>query len=145
MKRIQRFEKATRRNMSSSGVCGLVIKRNVIVEKNLKFNENFGTGTINFCGEDTIFLMDMLNKRISFFRSPVDIAGIDQTESSWFEGYNEKYFITNGRMLKTVFPYLSCLIAIRSAYKFSRRKKCNMKFWGILKLYYKGILRKENC
>jgi len=60
MRRISSFEKATKRNMSSSGVCGLVIRADVLKKYNLHFREDFGPGTENYCGEDTIFLMDML-------------------------------------------------------------------------------------
>lgn len=143
MQRIERFEKATRRNMSSSGVCGLVVKRDVLIRHNLHFNENFGPGTKNFCGEDTIFLMEMLDKKVKFYRSPVDVAGIDQTESTWNEGHNERYFSTLGMVIGTIYPKASYLIVIRSAFKAYRRKDSGMGFWKILSCYYRGILRKK--
>ena len=140
MHRIVRFEKATRRNMSSSGVWGVVIKTELLKKYNLHFHENFGAGTDNYCGEDTIFLMELLKKNIRLYRSPVDIAGIDQTESSWFRGHNEKYFTTAGMVLGTIYPSLSYLLVIRSAWKAYRRKDSEMGFWDILCCYYKGIL-----
>ena len=139
MKRIQRFEKATRRNMSSSGVCACVLKTDILKKYNLHFHENFGTGTENYCGEDTIFLMELLDKKVKFYRSPVDIAGIDQTESSWFTGHNERFFTTAGMVLGTIYPKLSYLITIRSAFKFSQREDVTISFIEILKCYYKGI------
>lgn len=139
MKSIEKFERATMLNMGASGVCGIAIKKNALIKANLKFNEKFGTGTENYCGEDTIFIFEMLKKKIKLYRSPKKIAGIDQTESSWFEGYNEKYFQTVGKVLGTMYPFLSYLIVIRSAYKFTKRDKCHLKFLDILKNYYKGI------
>lgn len=139
MRRIERFEKATRRNMSSSGVCGGVIKSDVLKKHNLHFHENFGTGTDNYCGEDTIFLMEMLDKGIRFYRSPVDIAGIDQTESSWFKGHDERFFTTAGMILGTIYPNLSHLLVIRSAWKAYRRKDSGMRYIDILACYYRGI------
>lgn len=139
MRRIERFEKATRRNMSSSGVWGLVIKRDALRRYNLHFHENFGPGTENFCGEDTIFLMEMLDKKVQLFRSPVDIAGIDQTESTWFQGHNERYFTTAGMVLGTVYPKMSYLLVIRSAFKAYQRKDSGMSFMKILSCYYQGI------
>lgn len=144
MRRIERFEKATRRNMSSSGVCGIVIKRNVLRKHNLHFHENFGAGTENFCGEDTIFLMEMLGKKVRFYRSPVDIAGIDQTVSSWFQGHNARYFTTCGMMLGTIYPVLSYLLVIRSAWKAYRRKTSRMGYFEILACYYRGIWKNEH-
>lgn len=142
MRRIKKFEKATRRNMSSSGVCGAAIKNTVIRENNLHFHENFGAGAANYCGEDTIFLMDMIDKHIKFYRSPVDIAGIDQTESAWFEGFNERYFRTAGKVLGTCYPMLSYLIVIRSAFKAHKRENCKLGFWKVLGCYYEGIQSK---
>jgi len=139
MKRIEAFGKATRRNISSSGVCGLVLKTKILKKYNLHFHENFGSGTENYCGEDTIFLMELLDKKVKFYRSPIDIAGIDQTESSWFTGHNERFFTTAGMVIGTVYPILSHLIVIRSAYKFSKRKDAKLSFRKILGCYYNGI------
>ena len=139
MKRIMRFEKATRRSMSASGVCALVICQDIVRRHNLHFHEFFGTGTENFCGEDTIFLMEMLKKKIKLYRSPVDIAGIDQSESSWFRGFDERYFTTAGKVLRTAFPRLAPLLAVRSAFRFSRRETCSMGFLKILKYYLIGV------
>ena len=139
MKRIKRFEKATRRNMSASGVWGVALKTAVLKKHNYKFDERFGPGTAHPNGEDTIFLMKMIDSGVRFYRSPVDIAGIDQTESSWFKGHNAAFFETSGRMIDVIYPRLSRLIVLRSAYKFSRRKDRQMAFWDILKSYNKGI------
>ena len=78
MKSIEKFERATMLNMGASGVCGIAIKKNALIKANLKFNEKFGTGTENYCGEDTIFIFEMLKKKIKLYRSPKKIAGIDQ-------------------------------------------------------------------
>lgn len=139
MSKIECFEKATRRNMSSSGVCGLVVKTETLKKHNLHFNENYGAGTDNFCGEDTIFIMEMLDKKIHFYRSPLDIAGIDQTVSTWNEGHNARYFMTCGMVLGTIYPMLSYLLVIRSAWKAYRRNDSGMSYRKILSSYYKGI------
>ena len=139
MRRIERFERATRRNMSSSGVCGVVVRRDILKKHNLHFHENFGAGTENYCGEDTIFLMEMLDQKVHFYRSTVDIAGINQTESAWFCGHDERFFTTGGMVLGTIYPRLSYLLVIRSALKAYQRKDSAMSFKNILACYYRGI------
>lgn len=139
MRRIECYEKATRRKISACGVWGCVISSAVYRKHNLHFHEQFGAGTENYSGEDTIFLMNMLDKKIRFFRSPVDIAGIDQTTSTWFEGFTERYFITNGMIIAECYPHLCYLIVVRSAYRFSRREVCSFSFGKLLKLYNQGI------
>lgn len=139
MSPIKKFKKANIKNISSSGVCGLAVKRDVLLEKNLRFNEEFGAGTENYCGEDTIFLQELLKKKVKFYLSPKYIADIYQGESTWNEGKNQKYFTVTGRVLKYIFPVFCYLLAIRSSYRFSKRENCNMKFFEILKCYYKGM------
>ncbi len=138
---IKEFGKATRRNIAASGVCALAVKRDALIRRNLHFHEYFGTGTENYCGEDTIFIQNMINRHVKFYRSPVDIAGIDQTESTWFEGFTEKYFTVAGRMFGTIYHGLSYLLALRSAYRFrfKKRSECKLGFWKMLKCYYRGI------
>lgn len=147
MARITKFEKATRKNMSSSGVCGLAMRRSVIQKYSLSFDERFGSGSPNYCGEDTIFLQNIINKRIKVYRSPIVVACIDQTNSTWFEGYTEKYFITCGKVFAVCYPHLCKLLAIRSSFKFSKNKKCSLSFSKILNSYFHGIkfFRKNKC
>lgn len=42
----------------------------VLKKYNLHFHENFGPGTENYCGKDTIFLMEMLDKKVKFSVPP---------------------------------------------------------------------------
>lgn len=142
MRRIQKFERATKRNMASSGVCGLAIRADALKKYNLRFREDFGPATDNFCGEDTIFLMNALASKVRLYRSPMDIAGIDQTESAWFQGHDERFFANAGVVIGTIYPVLSYLIVIRSAYKAHKRNDSGMGFVEILKCYYKGIQSK---
>lgn len=139
MKPITEFHMTGRREIGSWGVCGLAIRSEVIKEEKLYFNERFGTGTDNYCGEDTIFLQELLKRKIKLYASPIYIADIDQSVSTWFTGYDERYFLTTGMVLHEMFPHLSPLLAIRSAWRFSKRKNCGLKFWRILHYYYKGI------
>ena len=138
----QTYKKASMRTLASGGVWGLVIKRSVLLEKNLRFNESFGPGTKKYCGEDTIFLQDLLKKHIRVYHSPVYIADIchDLEDSCWFEGYNERYFTVGGMVLAHIYPLLAWLIVIRSAYRFSKRDACDLPFSKILKCYWTGIL-----
>ncbi len=134
------FTRATRRRLSSCGGCGLAIKRGVFGVPNMRFNEHFDPGGEVYCGGDTVFYQECVKEGIAIYLSPVDIAGIDQSDSSWFEGfYNEKYFRSAAQCIAHVYPQLSKLIVIRSAYRFSKNPKCQMKYMDILKAYYSGI------
>jgi len=132
------FRHAGRRELARLGVCGLVIRKDILQKYCLHFNETFGAGTEDYCGEDTIFLQTMLKKKIKIFLSPVIVADIDKSESTWFDGFNRKRFYVNGKILAATYPYLARLLAVRSAYKFSKRQK-EVKYTDILKCYWQGI------
>ncbi len=139
---ITEFHAATRRNVTQYGMMGIAIKKDMFEKHGLRFDENFGPGTENSCGEDTIFLQEMLKKKVKLYLSPETIADIDQTESTWFEGYeNEKYFITSGKVIARAYPILSYGLVIRSAVKCVKNKKSKLPFMTILKAYYKGVIR----
>ena len=144
MRPITDFHRATRREVTSWGVWGLAIKSAILKNSGLLFNERFGTGTENYCGEDSIFLQDLFKHKINVYASPEYIAEIDQSDSSWFEGYSEKYFIVSGMVLSEIYPMLCYPLIIRSAYKFTKRDKCKLPFSKILKCYYKGIKTNES-
>lgn len=139
MGEITHFHKAGRRETGGWGALVLAIKTSVLQEKNLWFNERFGTGTENYCGEDTIFIQELLKKGVKLYASPVCIADIDQSQSSWFRGYNERYFVTTGMVLHEIYPCLCVLLALRSAWRFSKRDNCDLRFSVILKYLFRGI------
>jgi hypothetical protein len=134
----KKFKKATKWNTGSTGVWGLVVKHELLLKYNLHFNEYFGPGTENYCGEDSIFIKDMLKSGIKMYFSPVFIAGIDQSESTWFEGYNEKYFIVGGMVAQVNFPIIGRYIVPLQAYRFTKRN-CKLSYSQILKAYYHGM------
>lgn len=138
---IKRWEKATRRNMSASGVWGLVIKKDCVKRTNLWFDECFGPGTANYCGEDTIYIQQMLNKKMKLYRSPVEIASVDQTESSWYEGCTPRYYETAGMVFYRIYPHMARLLAIRSAWRHSRSDNSGLSFPKMLACYQNGIRR----
>ena len=76
----------------------ITAKRDVVLKKELLYDERFGTGTSISCGEDTIFMSDCYKKKCLVFSSDFILCrGIkNDRESSWFHGYDEKFFIDRG-------------------------------------------------
>lgn len=74
----------------------ITFKRSSIVDNNIKFNTLMGSGAEFYLGEENIFLYDSLKKGLKILYKPIDIAKVDVSESSWFEGYNTKYFNSLG-------------------------------------------------
>lgn len=74
------------------------ISINMSINRNLKirFDELMGAGTGNGAGEENKFLMDCYKKNIPMYYIPVCIASLLDSSSSWFQGYDEKFFKNHG-------------------------------------------------
>ena len=84
----------------------LTFKLESIKENGLVFDENFGAGSENFCGEETIFLSDCLRKGLNLLYVDKKIGEVEQKESSWFKGFDKQYFMIEKQCFKRIAPKL---------------------------------------
>lgn len=98
-------------------------KRESFAKKNILFDELVGAGTEFLMGEESAMLVSCLKKGLDIFYVPEVIADLHIGTSTWFSGYNEKYFIGRGAAftaMKLTFPSLliwQWAIRKRSLYK----------------------------
>lgn len=128
-------------NYMNYGAARFAFKRKSVVEKAIFFNLNFGGGTSHSCGEDSLFLRDCLAKKLKIFTAPYSLAYLtDKRESTWFKGYDEKYFYDKGYFLGTAHPKIGKLFArllvfrhkeYQSDSKFSKKDIMRFIFNGI--------------
>ena len=62
-KKPSKFCRATNRNIMSAGVHGFAVKREVLINNNVFFNNAIGPGKEIYCGEDSVFLDDLLKTK----------------------------------------------------------------------------------
>ena len=96
----------------------LTFKRKSINDCGIQFDYDFGAGTTKFvAGEENIFLFDCLKKGLKIYYLPVKIAVVSHEDSTWFKGFDERYFITKGaafyRMSNTLYHLLIFQFALR--------------------------------
>lgn len=109
-------------NYAKYGAARIVFKREKIVASGVRFSLLFGGGAIYGSGEDTIFLHDCLKKRLRIYAVPHALAEIDQSApSTWFEGYNEKFFHDKGALYACLHPAGWLLYALRYVIKYRKR------------------------
>ena len=89
-------------NVFNYGAARISAKRISLLRENITFHQCFGGGTIYSSGEDTLFLFDMLKRGLKLYVYPVCIASVDQTQSSWFQGYNKKYLYDKGAVFSVI-------------------------------------------
>ena len=76
-----------------------------IRENRILFDLNFGGGTKYGHGEDSIFLADCLKAGLRIIALPETVATLTYTrESTWFQGFNDKYFLDQGALYAAISP-----------------------------------------
>lgn len=69
---------------------------------NISFNLLFGGGSPYSCGEDSVFLKDCIDKGLVIKTCSRTIGCVDFSASSWFNGFDEKYFLSRGALHRRV-------------------------------------------
>lgn len=135
-KTIEKYARVGKRESREYGSVHIAIKKSALMGKNVYFNTLFGSGAMYSCGEDTLFLKELIEKGLKLYKSPVEIAMVDMSESTWFKGYNEKYFKDKGALIEAAYPNVSFILAIIQAIRNSKKCMGNYKYMGKLLGYY---------
>ena len=103
-----------RRDYARYGAARLMLRRASIERAGLRFSTEFGGGARYGSGEDTIFLRDCLDRGLKLCAVPYALAEIDQAAaSSWFTGYDRKFFSDKGALYACLYPRLWPVMAAR--------------------------------
>lgn len=81
----------------------IVMRKNSIKKANIRFAEEFGSGAKYRMGEENIFLFDCLKSGLKIYYEPKVIAKLHLNESTWFSGYNKKYFLDRGAVSRKLY------------------------------------------
>lgn len=101
----------------------VAFKLSSIKDNNIKFNELMGAGAKYSMGEENIFLYDSLRKKLKIKHIPIKIADLYVGNSTWFNGFNRKYFFDKGAAFTamnrkySIFLIIQFLIRRRNLFK----------------------------
>lgn len=85
------------------GTARIAVKLKSVKNNGIYFNQCFGGGTEHCHGEDNIFLNSCLKKGLKIIAIPDYIAELtEERESSWNQGYDEKYLKDQGVLYQTL-------------------------------------------
>jgi len=140
--KVVRNERVRLFNALKYGTVNIAFKREAIFRENMYFSLLFGGGSRYGSGEDSIFIKDALKNGLLIITSTEVIAEIEENEeneSTWFTGYNEKYFFDRGALFQAIggkglsfFLMLQFLIRKRKLYS------SNIDSFSALKQMIKG-------
>lgn len=108
-------------NCGRYGAVSFAIRRIKLLESRVMFSQLFGGGAKYAAGEDSLFLKDLMDRGVKVYASPIYIGTEEEGESSWFRGYDEKFFHDRGVLYHQLYGRLARLLAMR--FLLAHRKK----------------------
>ena len=122
----------------------IAIRHNKLKESAIKFPLEFGGGAKYINGEDSVFLHDCLEAGLHIYKTPVCIGEEAERESTWFSGYNDRFFISRGALYVRLYGKL----ALFRAYVFLLRHRYMFKECGFgraIRLMKQGMKEIRNA
>ena len=82
-------------------------------KRNITFSLLFGGGAKYSNGEDSLFISECIRKGMKVYKVPVLIGKEIERPSTWFTGYNEKFFFDRGVLYYHLYGPLRHAMALR--------------------------------
>ncbi len=120
----------------------ITFRREKLLASGVLFDENMGAGSGNGAGEEFRFLTQCRKAKLRIYHYPFRLASVAQTQSTWFKGFDEEFFVNRGNTTRYIMGLpLSVLYA--AYYAFAKRKQLSgMSMLRAFSYTVKGI--KEN-
>ena len=117
------------------GAPRIAIRKTSWEKSNVWFTPLFGGGAKYASGEDSIFLWDVRNRGLQIYVSNQTIGEVDMKNSTWFDGYNEKFFFHKGVYCGVVHPYSHWLWMVY----YCLRIKSHISVLNRMKFFNRGV------
>lgn len=114
----------------------LAYRKSSFDRKNLHFHPLFGTGSVYLNGEESLVQRAARQQGLRIYESPEVLADVDYSESTWFKGFDAKYFYDKGALVKCAYPYTYRLMKY---YFLLKKKGSDLSFKEILHQINLGI------
>lgn len=100
-------------NCGRYGAVSFAVRTERLLESGVTFSLLFGGGAKYSNGEDSLFLKEFMDKGYRVWTAPVTIGRERPGESTWFSGYNEKFFHDRGVLYHFLYGRLAPVMAVR--------------------------------
>ncbi len=100
-------------NCGRYGAVSFAIRRDSLLSSGVTFSLLFGGGAKYSNGEDSLFLKEFMSKGYCVYTAPVTIGRECAGDSTWFAGYNEKFFHDRGVLYHYLYGKLALVMSLR--------------------------------
>ena len=95
----------------------IAFKRKRFIDHSFFFKEEFGAGSIFYAGEENVLLSECRRVGFKLYFVPTKVADLHMGDSTWFEGFNERYFIAKGASFTAMSKSLAILLIVQFAFR----------------------------
>lgn len=120
---IEQFGRVRTYNCGRYPTYSFAVKVEAVRSRNITFHLYFGGGARYSNGEDSLFIQECIRRGMKVYRVPVQIGQERARESTWFHGYNRKFFYDRGVLYYYLYGRLAGLMARRFIWA-HREKMC---------------------
>lgn len=117
----------------------ITFKTSSIKNKGIRFNPTIGTGTEFSSGEENQFLFDCLKAGLNILYLPIVTATVDVSNSTWFKGYDEDYFISTGAKFYNMTKKYYIVLILQFAIRKRKLYAANFNIFEVTKLMFNGV------
>ena len=108
-------------------------------KKNITFSLLFGGGAKYCNGEDSLFIAECIKKGLKVYKVPVLIGRENGRESTWFKGFDEKFFFDRGVLYSHLYGCMAKIMGFRFVYT-KKKEMCSEIPWKeAYKILCRGI------
>ena len=100
-------------NCGRYGAVSFAVRRDSLLRSGVMFSLLFGGGAKYSNGEDSLFLKEFMKKGCRVYTAPETIGREEAGESTWFAGYNEKFFTDRGVLYHFLYGRLAPVMSLR--------------------------------
>lgn len=126
-------------NSGRYGAVSFAIKKDALIKSGIKFSLLFGGGAKYSAGEDSLFIFELLKKGVKIYKAIGYLGKEDSSESTWFKGYNEKYFFDRGVLYDFLYGIMAKPFAVRFLKAHSNTLLSEMSFNEAYRIMKSGI------
>lgn len=110
---IGEFKRVRSYNCGRYPTYSFAVRTKEVRKRNITFSLLFGGGAKYSNGEDSLFVQECIKKGMKVYKVPVSIGQEIERPSTWFKGYNEKFFFDRGVLYWHLYGKLRHLMALR--------------------------------
>lgn len=115
-------------------------RRDSLIRTGVRFDELLGAGSGNGAEEEMKFLLDCQRAGLKIYYAPVEVAAVNHTQSTWFEGFTESFFYQRGGTTRYILgPFVASCYAL---YYVLRKRSLYLKYvttGRALRAIFRGI------